>query len=62
MPSINISELAILLIEPSTMQRKIIQSHLQEEGVNNVEGASTGEEALKFMKQYPPDLVISAMY
>ncbi len=62
MSSINISELAILLIEPSAMQRKVIQSHLQEEGVKNVEGASTGEEALKFMKQYPPDLVISAMY
>lgn len=62
MSSINISELAILLVEPSAMQRKVIQSHLQEEGVKNVEGASTGGEALESMKQYPPDLVISAMY
>lgn len=62
MSSINISELAILLVEPSTMQRKVIQSHLQKEGVKNVEGASTGKKALKLMKQYPPDLVISAMY
>ena len=62
MPSINVSELAILLIEPSAMQGKVIQSHLQKEGVQNVERLSTGEEALIFMKKYPPDLVISAMY
>lgn len=62
MSSISISELAILLVEPSAMQGKVIQSHLQEEGIKNVEKASSGADALKLMNKYPPDLVISAMY
>ncbi len=62
MDALNINELSILLIEPSAMQRKVIQSHLREEGIESIDGASTGEKALKSMKKYPPDLVISAMY
>jgi len=33
--------------EPSITQRKIIIKHLREEGIENIDGASTGEEALK---------------
>lgn len=58
----NQSELAILLIEPSSTQRKIILSHLQEEGVANIDGVATGKEALEIIGHYPPDLIISAMY
>ena len=57
-----LSELTILLIEPSVPQRKIIISHLKEEGVEKIDGVTTGKEALDFIKQYPPDLVTSAMY
>ncbi|NOQ81968.1 MAG: response regulator [Methylophaga sp.] len=62
MSSMNMSELAILLIEPSSTQRKIILSHLQEEGVANIDGVATGKEAMDLISHYPPDLIISAMY
>ncbi len=58
----NMSELAILLIEPSSTQRKIILSHLKKEGVANIDGVATGEEAMDIITHYPPDLIISAMY
>jgi len=62
MTSMNMSELAILLIEPSSTQRKIILSHLQEEGIANIDGVATGKEAMNVISHYPPDLIISAMY
>ncbi len=62
MSSISFAELSILLIEPSYTQRKIILTHLQQEGVHHIDGVATAQEALTFIEQYPPDLVISAMY
>ncbi len=58
----HLSELAILLIEPSSTQRKIILSHLSSEGISMIDGVETGAEALHVMATYPPDLIISAMY
>ena len=40
MSTIDISDLSILLIEPSSTQLKVIMKHLQEEGVGNVEEGS----------------------
>ncbi|KKL05546.1 hypothetical protein LCGC14_2604930, partial [marine sediment metagenome] len=59
---ISLSDLSILLLEPSATQRKIIVSHLQQAGAYNIEGVGTGQEALKIMGQYPPDLVITALH
>lgn len=56
------SSLSILLVEPSPTQSKIITSHLTEEGVEQIDSVSNGEEAIAFVQKYPPDLVISAMY
>ena len=39
MPTLAISDLSILLIEPSSMQLKVIVKHLKEEGVRHIEGA-----------------------
>ena len=58
----NSSELSILLIEPSLMQRKVILAHLKEEGVDKIDGVETGEQALDLIHHYPPDLIISSMY
>lgn len=58
----NPSELSILLVEPSSMQQKVILSHLKEAGVASIDTVDTGEEAITFVKKYPPDLIISAMY
>lgn len=56
------SELSILLIEPSSTQRKIIVSHLEQAGVKHIDGVANANDALTLIKQYPPDLIISAMY
>lgn len=62
MSSMNLSDLSILLIEPSAMQRKVILTHLLEEGVSKVDGVETGAAALDLIENYAPDLIISAMY
>lgn len=62
MASLNASDLSILLVEPSAMQLKLIMRHLREEGIEKVDGVANAADALKHIKQYPPDLIISAMY
>jgi len=62
MRSINICDLAILLVEPSRTQLKIIIQQLRNEGVTNIEGAASGEEALQSLQGHQPDLVISCLY
>jgi two-component system chemotaxis response regulator CheY len=59
---LNISDLAILLIEPSLTQSKIMVRQLAEVGNHNVESVNTPEAAWKTMQRVSPDLVISAMY
>ena len=60
--SLDISDLSILLIEPSGMQLKLIQNHLTEDGISQITGITSGESALAEMRKYEPDLVISSMY
>ena len=62
MSSLAITDLSILLAEPSATQLKIIIGHLQDEGIGNVSGVCSGQQALSAMEKYPPDLVISSMY
>jgi two-component system chemotaxis response regulator CheY len=56
------ADLSILLVEPSTMQLKLIMRQLQQAGISKIEGVSTGEAAMQHIANYPPDLVITAMY
>jgi two-component system chemotaxis response regulator CheY len=60
--SFNITDLYILLIEPSTTQRKFIIQYLEEAGIGSIHGVVSGEEALTSMHSDLPDLVISTMY
>jgi len=62
MYSLNESELSILLVEPSSVQLKIIMRELQQAGVTKIDGVHDGAQAIVAMQKYPPDLVISAMY
>lgn len=62
MSRISVSELAILIVEPSGFQQKVITQELAEAGCTQVECADTIATALDFMRRYSPDLVISAMY
>ncbi|MEH6649824.1 MAG: response regulator [Motiliproteus sp.] len=62
MALISVDELAILIVEPSQFQQKIICSELSQLGCKQIDTASTVEAALSFINTYTPDLVISAMY
>jgi len=62
MQSVNISDLSILLIEPSAMQLKVIIQHLRSEGIANIEGYSNGGDALHHLAGHHPDLIISSLY
>lgn len=58
----NPSDLSLLLVEPSSVQQKIIVSHLKEAGVASIDNVATGIEASAYVEKYPPDLILSAMY
>jgi two-component system, chemotaxis family, chemotaxis protein CheY len=62
MHTINIYDLAILLIEPSAMQLKVIVQHLKSEGIAKIEGVSTGQQAFSVLREHRPDLIISSLY
>ncbi|MDD2760993.1 MAG: response regulator [Methylomonas sp.] len=62
MRSVNICDLAILLIEPSGTQLKVIMQHLHQEGVVNIEGVSCGNDALASLRSHQPDLIVSSLY
>lgn len=62
MSTLCISELNILLVEPSALQRKIMIQQLQDEQVTAIDTAGTLHEALEKMLRVPPDLVISALH
>lgn len=62
MESLAVQDLSILLVEPSTTQRKIIINELREEGVLSIEGVGSAREAYSQLQHFQPDLIISAMY
>lgn len=62
MHTVNICDLAILLVEPSNTQLKIIIRRLHNEGITNIEGVASGAKALQFLQAQQPDLIISCLY
>ncbi len=62
MSILQLGDLYILLVEPSTTQQKYIIQHLQDAGTGSVNGVFTGDDAFQSMIKNPPDLVISSMY
>lgn len=62
MSTLCISELNILLVEPSSLQRKIITQQLQDEQVTAIDTTVSLHEALETMLRITPDLVISALH
>ncbi|MGB6136829.1 MAG: response regulator [Shewanella sp.] len=62
MPSLSPNELSILLLEPSDTQRKIIISHLQQEGVSSIQTATSIGEAKAIISRHRPDLIASALH
>jgi len=60
--SLNIEDLTVLLIEPSSTQSKILKQAMEAEGVTKLDILTSGNEALEYLNSCHPDLVISAMY
>ncbi|MCJ8337001.1 MAG: response regulator [Pseudomonadales bacterium] len=58
----NLSNLLVVLVEPSKTQRSIIRKHLAFFEINEVEECLCGQEALDFMASQVPDIVISSMH
>lgn len=62
MQKLHVNDLHIVLVEPSTMQSKLIASKLKEGGVASVECCDSIKAALERLESYVPDLICSAMY
>ncbi|MCP4995377.1 MAG: response regulator [Gammaproteobacteria bacterium] len=56
------NELMVLLVEPSKVQRRIIEGYLNNLGVTHHSVATSGKDAMEKMTTYQPDLVISTLY
>jgi two-component system chemotaxis response regulator CheY len=62
MSLLSIKQLEILLVEPSSTQRKIIEDYLHQLGAEHLHWVDNGEQALEQMRNRQTDLVISAMH
>jgi len=62
MSELLISDLLILLVEPSTMQRRVIFGYLNNFGIDNIDLAESGSKAFEIMNNAEPDLIISSMH
>ncbi|MCJ8351755.1 response regulator [Moritella sp.] len=60
--NLEIRDLSILLIEPSTTQSRFITTQLQDAGVDNIECVASISQAKQSLTGFIPDLIISAMY
>jgi len=59
---LQITDLSIILVEPSKTQRKMIVNELDEAGVLEIEAIENGTLALERIPLVHPNLVISSMY
>ena len=62
MSTLIVSELSVLIVEPSATQRKIICQALQDAGVISIFEVADGAAAIARIKAEIPDLVVSAFY
>lgn len=62
MENITLDQLSVLLVEPSSTQRRIITNHLNGFGVMAIDSVENGNEAIRTMDKDKHDLVISAMH
>ncbi len=58
----DVSNLSIVIVEPSRAQGRIIENNLRAEGITESQWFASGKEALEALPRIMPDLVVSAMY
>lgn len=57
-----LNDLAVLIVEPSGTQQRIIERELNSLGITIVDCVTTAKEALAYIKSGAPDVVLSAYY
>lgn len=62
MSLLSLKQLDIVLVEPSSTQRRIIEDYLQQLGTARLHWADSASQAFEQMGKHTPDLVISAMH
>lgn len=62
MQRLALSEVSIILVEPSDTQRKIIIKQLAAADISQVEAVGSVKQAMQAINKYGADLVVSAMY
>ncbi len=62
MSDTQLSQIQVMLIEPSHTQQMIIKKHLEECGARDIECLTNGQDTLDAIRHCAPDLIISAMY
>lgn len=62
MTQLTSSDLNILLVEPSAMQRKVIRKELNRELVESIDEAESVQTAIEQIRRVRPDLVVSALH
>ncbi|MDH5326909.1 MAG: response regulator [Gammaproteobacteria bacterium] len=62
MSNLTISDIYVLLVEPSKAQQRIIDGYLDQLSIKNRTWVSTATEALERMASHKPDLLVSAMH
>jgi two-component system chemotaxis response regulator CheY len=62
MSDLLVSDLLILLIEPSSTQSKVVCGYLNDMGIDNVDRVESAAQAFEQMQRIEPDLIISAMH
>lgn len=62
MSELGLSDLVVVIVEPSTMQRHIVEKALAANGISTVLACEDGSQALEVIEREVPDLVISTMY
>ncbi|MCW8889811.1 MAG: response regulator [Sedimenticola sp.] len=60
--ALKLTDLLVLLVEPSPTQQKIVTNYLNNLGIDQITPVKNGQEALILMEDYEPDLVISTLY
>jgi two-component system chemotaxis response regulator CheY len=60
--AISTSELSVFLVEPSSLQARIVKKYLSDLGVLNTQVFQDGTSALAAMRKQQPELTISSMY
>jgi len=60
--ALQISDIVVVLVEPSATQQKIISKQLNEVGIANIIHKNNGQETLDNLVNLKPDVVISALY